>query len=54
MGAYCRVYDSCHLQADCQELVAGAPATKPLPPVIYSEVGVGHLHVTESTGTDLK
>jgi len=20
MAAYCRVYDSCHLQADCQEL----------------------------------
>ena len=54
MGAYCRVYDSCHLQADCQELVAGAPATKPLPPVIYCEVGVSRLHVTESTGTYLK
>ena len=33
-------------------LVAGAAATKPPPPpVIYCEVGVSHLHVTESTPT---
>jgi len=30
-------------------LVAGAAPTKPPPPVIYCEVGVSHLHVTEST-----
>ena len=36
-------------------VVAGAAATKPPPPpVIYCEVGVRHLHVTESSGTDLK
>jgi len=35
-------------------VVAGAAATKLPPPVIYCEVGVSHLHVTESTGTDLK
>jgi len=33
-----------------EKIVAGAAATKPLPlPVIYCEVRVGHLHVTEST-----
>ena len=30
-------------------VVAGAAATKPPPPVICCEVGVSHLHVTEST-----
>ena len=32
-----------------QDLVPGAAATKPPPPVIFCQVGVSHISVTEST-----